>query len=146
MSLKENWKIQKYPYGQFGPEHLVLMQEGIKLFNEQFYWECHEVLEDPWIEDRSDNARYVYWAVIQIAATLVHARDKKWNSACIMLKKAKDKFTKCTELNVVTPLLENYLQWSDIQKLVFSIPESAQESDFAALMTFKFTRYPFDDL
>lgn len=146
MDVGKDWKQIKYSYGQFGPEHLITMSEGISLFNQQYYWECHEVLEDPWIEDRADNARYVFWAVIQIAATLVHARDKKLNSANIMLKKAKEKFQKCDELKVVTPLLVHFLQWDELKKIVFSISESSVENSFEKLMNFKFNKFPFQEL
>ena len=37
-------------YGQFLVEHLQKIQYGIELFNEQKYWECHEELEDLWLE------------------------------------------------------------------------------------------------
>lgn len=65
----------KYEFGQFSPSHLEKMKEGLTLFNEQKYWECHEALEDVWMEDRNDNARNVYWAVIQVAAACIHYRD-----------------------------------------------------------------------
>ena len=42
------------------------MREGVELFNQQMYWECHESLEDVWMEDKGDLARNVYWAVIQV--------------------------------------------------------------------------------
>ena len=39
------------------------------------YWECHEELEHHWLEDAGDNARLIYWAVIQVAAAMYHFRD-----------------------------------------------------------------------
>lgn len=144
MSLHPHWMHQNFPYGQFGVDHLKLSGEGVKLFNKEFYWECHEALEDPWIEDRSDNARYVYWAIIQVAATLVHARDKKFSSAELMLKKAKNKFEKCHQLQVLTPLVLEFLHWEELEKIVHQIPENPVEKDFESLFHFKFSKYPFE--
>jgi hypothetical protein len=134
---------QNFPYGQFGVDHLRLSGPGIELFNKEFYWECHEALEDPWIEDRSDNARYVYWAIIQVAATMVHVRDEKYSSAALMLKKAKNKFEKCKQLGVVTSLVLEFLNWDELENIVFSIPENPSKDDFTGLSKFKFDRYPF---
>lgn len=143
MGPHPHWMHQNFPYGQFGVEHLRLCFEGVELFNKQFYWECHEALEDPWIEDRSDNARYIYWAIIQVAAALVHARDLKFQSAELMLKKAKNKFEKCHELQVLTPLVMEFLSWQELETLVYQIPQNPVASDFEVLQNFKFTKYPF---
>ncbi len=144
MSLHPHWMHQNYRYGQFGVEQLKLSGHGVELFNKQFYWECHEALEDPWIEDRSDNARYVYWAIIQVAATLVHARDEKYASAELMLNKSKNKFEKCHELQVITPLMTEFLSWEELERIVYAVPENPTGKDFEALLAFKFTKYPFD--
>ena len=144
MSLHPHWMHQNFPYGQFGVDHLRLSRPGVELFNKEFYWECHEALEDPWIEDRSDNARYVYWAIIQVAAALVHARDEKFASAALMIKKAKNKFEKCNSCSVITPLVLEFLSWEELESLVNQIPEVPTGPDFEALLKFKFTKYPFD--
>ena len=65
-----------YSYGQFSPEHFEKMKKGIELFNQQMYWECHEELEHHWLEDAGDNARLIYWSVIQVAAAMYHFRDE----------------------------------------------------------------------
>ena len=98
-----------YRHGQFSPEHLRLSGEGIRLFNRQFYWECHEVFEDLWKEDRGDPARYVWWAIIQVAAAMIHYRDEKISGARGLIVKAKEKFAKCEELNVETDIMDKYL-------------------------------------
>jgi hypothetical protein len=128
-----------YVFGQFTPEHLEKMKEGIHLFNEQKYWECHESLEEVWLEDRNDNARYIYWAVIQVAAACIHYRDKKILGAQGMIAKAKEKFKKARELHVLTPEVEK-LQWYDLEKLVMSVPEgtASEFEDFAEIYNFRF--------
>ncbi len=144
MNIHPHWMHQNFPYGQFGVDHLRLCYTGIDLFNREFYWECHEALEDPWIEDRSDNARYVYWTIIQVAATLVHVRDGKLSSAALMIKKAKNKLEKCKQYSVITSLVLEFLSWEELEHIIYQIPENFTGQDFEALLKFKFKNYPFD--
>ncbi len=45
--------------------------EGLKLFNEREYFECHEVIEELWLETASsDRYRDLYKGVIQAAAAI----------------------------------------------------------------------------
>lgn len=125
-------------YGQFNVEHLEKMKHGIKLFNQQKYWECHEYLEDHWFEDMGDNARYVYWAVIQVACSMIHYRDGNLAGAFGMLKKARDKFTQCESKKVETELLYKVLSWEKLKKLVFSIPDDAPLEAYKVLYAFRF--------
>lgn len=132
----------EYHYGQFTPEHLFKINEGVELFNEQKYWECHEVLEDLWMEDRMDAARNVYWAIIQVAATCIHYRDGKIVGAQGMINKAKEKFRRCRDQNVVTDLVTKYLDWEELESLVMKIKDQGAElSDFEALFNFRFKHY-----
>ena len=120
------------------------MQEGVKLFNEQKYWECHEALEDVWMEDRNDQARNVYWAVIQVAAACIHYRDQKLIGAQGMIKKAKEKFQRCREMHILTELNFQYLDWNELEGIVLKIPAEDKSSleDFAKLFDFRFKNYP----
>lgn len=131
-----------YQYGQFSHEHLQKIREGIELFNEQKYWECHEVLEDLWIEDTQDAARYIYWAIIQVAAACIHYRDNNIVGAVGLLTKARDKFVKAKEKKAVTDLVLQYLDWEELEKLIFSIPQNPQLEDFKSLFNFRFKNYP----
>ena len=81
-------------YGQFTPEHFEKMRKGVELFNEQKYWECHEELEHHWLEDAGDNARLIYWAVIQVAAAMYHYRDENLQGVHGLIYKAKDKLNR----------------------------------------------------
>ena len=46
-------------------------KKGLKLFNEDEYFECHEVIEDLWLEtDPKDPHRDLYKGVIQAAAAI----------------------------------------------------------------------------
>jgi predicted metal-dependent hydrolase len=132
----------QYSFGQFTPEHLEKMREGVELFNEQKYWECHESLEDVWMEDRNDPARNVYWAVIQVAAVCIHYRDSKLIGAQGMIVKAKEKFRRCREQNILTDLAFQYLDWEELEKLSMEIPEKPVLEDFAKLFEFRFKNFP----
>lgn len=130
--------MSDYHYGQFTEEHLANTIEGVKLFNEQKYWECHEVLEDHWLEGRGDNARYVYWAIIQVAAAMIHYRDENLSGAQGLIAKAKNKFEKIDMHKVETPLMNEYLSWSKLKSMVMSVPKDAKLEDFAELFEFRF--------
>ncbi len=127
----------------FSEEHLKKMEEGIKLFNEQKYWECHEALEDVWMEDRQDPTRNVYWAVIQVAAACIHYRDHNLIGAQGMMRKAKEKFRRCHELHILNELACKFLDWKDFEKICLKIPEGEQAKleDFSEIFQFRFKHY-----
>jgi predicted metal-dependent hydrolase len=119
------------------------MREGIHLFNEQKYWECHEALEEIWMEDSFDNVRNVYWAVIQVAASLIHYRDGKIVGAKGLINKSKEKIKRCEDFKIETPLLEEYLEWSDFKNLIRQVPDEPILEDFKNLFNFRFKKYPY---
>lgn len=122
---------------QFSKEHLKLMREGLRLFNAQKYWECHEFLEDCWMEEPGPE-RNVYWAIIQVAASLFHYRQENLIGAAGMLNKAKQKFDRCESLHVESPLLNEKLKWQELKKMVRSVPSKPQLIDFDDLYQFRF--------
>ena len=124
--------------GQFSRQHLELSREGLALFNQQLYWECHEVFEELWKEDRGDHARYVWWAIIQVAAAMIHYRDQKLRGAQSLIKKAREKFDKCEELGVETSWMDQQLGWAQLKSLVRQVPNEPQLEDFSQLFEFRF--------
>lgn len=132
----------------FAEEHLQKMGEGIRLFNEQKYWECHEALEDVWMEDRQDPTRNVYWAVIQVAAACIHYRDQNLIGARGMIAKSKEKFKRCRDLHILTELAFKYLDWEEFERLALAVPEGDKSKleDFKDLFDFRFKHYPEDGL
>ena len=134
--------LTAYHYGQFTLDHLKAIQKGIDLFNDEKYWECHEYLEDLWLEDNADNARLVYWAILQVAVCLYHYREDNLVGAQGMLKKAKNKILKCEKEKVETPLMYTYLDWERLKTTVNKIPESSSLKDFETLSKFKFNPEP----
>ena len=116
------------------------LRHGIILFNQQKYWECHEVLEDIWYEEMGENSRFIYWAIIQVACSLIHYRDGNLAGANGMLAKAKEKFKECDKLGVITELIDYDLSWSELKNLVEEIGEDGKLEDFKKLYKFRFRR------
>lgn len=130
--------MSQYSYGTFGPEHLKKIRDGLALYNSGNYWECHESLEDHWMEDIGDGARLIYWAVIQTATALYHAEDENLAGARGMLVKAQDKLRRGEHSKVETALLKQ-INWKKFKGLVREVPGyEAQLSDFKKLFEFKF--------
>jgi predicted metal-dependent hydrolase len=48
-------------------QHDPRLQKGIDEFNQQLFFECHETLEEIWLEEHGEDRRF-YQGVIQIAA------------------------------------------------------------------------------
>jgi hypothetical protein len=122
---------------QFELTHLELMAEGIRLFNAQRYWECHEYLEHHWLEEAGP-VRNVYWAVIQVAASMIHYRDQNLIGAQGLIKKAKQKFDRIEQFNIESELLKKNLSWPELKSLVREIPDEAYLPDFQKLFAFRF--------
>lgn len=121
----------------FAEEHLNLMKEGLSLFNAQKYWECHENLEDCWIEEPGP-VRNVYWAVIQVATSLFHYRQDNLIGAKGMLAKAKQKIERCEKMHVESELLYKKVSWKKFKETVRKVPEAPTLEDFVELYQFKF--------
>lgn len=123
--------------GEFDLEHLEKVKEGVELFNAQKYWECHEVLEDHWMEEPGA-VRNVYWAIIQVAASMIHFRENNLTGARGLIYKAKQKFDRCESLHVESDLLFHSLSWIELKTLVRNVPVEPQLSDFENLYKFRF--------
>ena len=130
--------MNNYHYGQFTPEHFEKMKEGILLFNEQKYWECHEELEHHWLEDSGDNARLIYWAVIQVAAAMYHYRDKNLIGVQGLLKKARDKLVRAEKNKVETPFLFDKINWQEFREMTLSSKEEGSIDEYDHIYHFRF--------
>lgn len=128
----------------FNEEHLSKIKEGIILFNEQKYWECHEALEEMWLEDRQDPVRNIYWAIIQVAAACIHYRDSNLIGCIGMINKAKEKFKKTHELHVLSDLVYSKLSWHEFESIVLKIPKDPKLEDFQEIYNFRFKSFLSD--
>lgn len=122
---------------QFELEHLAIMEEGILLYNAQKYWECHEDLEHHWLEEPGP-LRNVYWAVIQVAAAMIHYREGNLVGARGLIFKAKQKLERIEQFNIESELLKSELSWEELKSLVRAVPAESQLSDFKKLYDFRF--------
>lgn len=124
-------------------EILQRMSHGIHLYNEQKYWECHEVFEDLWATDAHDPIRNIYWAIIQVAAACIHYRDGNLVGSQGMISKAKEKFRRCRDLNLLSDLAFKYLDWNELESLVMAIPDGKDSKldDFEKLFNFRFKSF-----
>ena len=71
-------------------ERLEVFLEGIKLFNEERFWECHEVLEQIWHPAKGAE-REIIQGLILTAAALVHHQKSEDDVCLTMLKKALER-------------------------------------------------------
>ncbi len=124
---------------QFSVTHLKKVKEGITLYNREFWWECHEELEDHWLEDQGDPTRFVYWVIIQVATALLHHRDDNLAGARGMILKAQDKILRCKKAGVESDILLRFLSWKRFVKLVGAIGSDCKLEDFKELAQFKFS-------
>lgn len=76
------------------PDGLI---EGIHLFNAGQYYECHEVLEDIWRDER-DPVRYLYQGILQIGVGLHHLRNGNFRGATLLLRDGIDKTSRFTPI------------------------------------------------
>ena len=67
-----------------------VLREGVHLFNEERFWESHEVLERIWHPAKGEE-RDIIQGMILTAAALVHAQKNRNETSLNMLRKAKDK-------------------------------------------------------
>ncbi len=123
--------------GQFDETHLKIIAEGVRLFNAQKYWECHEELEHHWLEEPGP-IRNVYWAVIQVAAAMIHYREANLIGARGLIFKAKQKFERCEQFQIESELLNNQLSWLEFKTMARQVPEEPQLIDFKNLFEFRF--------
>lgn len=123
----------------FEKEHLIKCIRGIELYNAEQFWDCHEELEDPWLEDQGSPVRLIYWAIIQVATALFHYHQQNLAGAQGMLSKAKDKFKQAEQKGVESEIVFKFLGWKRFKKLVFAIKDKPDLEDFAELSRFKFS-------
>lgn len=67
-----------------------LLVDGIRLFNERRFFECHEELEEIWKQER-DPIRYLYQGILQIGVGFHHLRNNNHRGAVSLLSSGIDK-------------------------------------------------------
>ncbi len=68
------------------PEELPdLVLRGIEEFNGGEFFECHEYLEEAWMEE-SGRVRYLYQGILQVGVGFYHLQNGNWRGATGLLR------------------------------------------------------------
>lgn len=84
---------------------------GIKQFNNQEFYACHDTLEALWIES-SEGDRLFYQGILQVAVGCYHLGNNNWRGAVILLGEGAKKLSNYTpnyQKIDIDHLLENTL-------------------------------------
>lgn len=97
---KHKWVIDIHRCRETPPP---LLQEGIRLFNQGDYFECHEIIEDAWNEE-ADSVRVMYQGILQIGVACHHIKNKNWRGAMKVLERGVPKIGRfapsCMGINI----------------------------------------------
>ena len=85
-----------------------------------------------------DNARLIYWAVIQVAAAMYHYRDENLAGIHGLLSKAKNKLERAEKNNVETKYLYENINWKEFREMTLSAPISENFEDYSHIYDFRF--------
>lgn len=122
---------------KFSSEQKQYLADGVALFNDEKFWECHELLEDIWMES-NDDSKYIFWALIQVSAAMVHYREENFKGCSSLFKKCLDKIRMCEASGVEEPDLIKLTNWGEFKALAFACENAKELSDFTSLYKFKF--------
>ena len=75
------------------PEERRALAKGVREFNDGYYFECHDTLEDLWSGLRGD-ARDFFQALIQVAVGYYHLGNDNPSGARSMFERALRRFEK----------------------------------------------------
>jgi hypothetical protein len=103
---KHKWMLDKQPCEDPAP---ALLREGVALFNQGDYFECHEVIEEAWMEETRP-VRIMYQGVLQIGVACHHVRNRNWRGAMKLLERGIPKVRRfsptCMGLNLAKLLAD----------------------------------------
>ncbi|MEC4805066.1 MAG: DUF309 domain-containing protein [Jaaginema sp. PMC 1079.18] len=60
------------------------LQQGIKEFNEQEFYACHDTLEALWMDSSEPDKRF-YQGLLQVAVACYHLHNLNWQGAVMLL-------------------------------------------------------------
>ncbi len=89
---KHKWVVDRSRCLESPPPRL---REGIELFNQDQYFDCHEVLEDAW-NDEPEPIRIMYQGILQISVVYYHIQNKNWRGAMKVLERGIPKIRRFT--------------------------------------------------
>ena len=62
-----------------------LVLKGIKEFNRGEFFECHEYLEEAWLQE-SRQVRFLYQGILQVGVGFYHQQNGNWRGATGLLR------------------------------------------------------------
>jgi uncharacterized protein len=66
-------------------EILELIQRGIEEFNKGEFYECHEYLEEAWMQE-PERVRFLYQGILQVGVGFYHLQNGNWRGATGLLR------------------------------------------------------------
>lgn len=120
--------------GQLNEEESKLFLKALTLFNEKYFWECHEVLEDIWMTKVPPLKTFIQ-GIIQAAAAFYHVLNENPRG---VLKLSGDSLAK------LKPFMPSYEEM-DVLSLVERLQEfeqKAQEIINGTASEFELSRIP----
>lgn len=97
------------------PLHAQL-EKGLRLFNEGRFYECHDAIEEVWLQESSDRQPFLQ-GIIQAAVAFYHFEQGRWGAARSMFRMAIEKLEGCPD-NVegvqTGGLVEDLRQWKSL--------------------------------
>ena len=97
------------------PSYQNQFLKGIKLFNQEEFYQCHDVLEEIWLEE-TGKERLFLQGMIQAAVAFYHYQNGKWGAARSMLRRALEKLREAEagqQHRISAPFLFQLQQWKD---------------------------------
>lgn len=105
--------------------------QGVALFNQREFYDCHDVLEAIWIE-ANDPQKTFYQGILQIAVAFYHLGNQNLRGATILLGEGMHRLRRYQPVYAgvdVTALLSQCLEWLVLlqQATPEQIPELARQ-------------------
>ena len=75
----------KEPVGEVPEEVPGLVLKGIEEFNKGEYYECHEYLEEAWMQEPR-RVRFLYQGILQVGVGFYHQQNGNWRGATGLLR------------------------------------------------------------
>jgi predicted metal-dependent hydrolase len=72
------------------PEYPEQFLEGLRLFNDEEFFECHDVLEELWSETMGDDKKFLQ-GLIQAAVALFHFGNENFGGAKKLYRTSREK-------------------------------------------------------
>ena len=75
----------KEPVGEVPEEVPKLVLKGIEEFNKGEFYECHEYLEEAWMQEPR-RVRFLYQGILQVGVGFYHQQNGNWRGATGLLR------------------------------------------------------------